>query len=142
MYSSTAEFTHYLSPNMNLFIVEDSYHIQNRLVQFVEELPDIHVVGLAGDINTAYSAILATNPDAMILDVQLSDGNGFVLLRSIKRRKPDIKVVVLTNHSTDENRLYALRAGADNFLDKSTDFEQIPGILLGWQHSTHPKNLN
>jgi DNA-binding NarL/FixJ family response regulator len=127
---------------MNLFIVEDSLHIQSRLVRFVEELPDIHVVGLAGDVNTAYSSILATNPDAMILDVQLSDGNGLVLLKNIKKSKPNIKVVVLTNHSTDENRLYAFRAGADNFLDKSTDFEQIPRILLKWQHSTQPKNLN
>lgn len=127
---------------MNLFIVEDSLHIQNRLVRFVEELPDVHVVGLAGAINGTYEAILASNPDAMILDVQLSDGNGLVLLKHIKQSKPDLKVVVLTNHSTDANRLHALRAGADGFLDKSTDFEQIPHILLDWQQATLSKNLN
>jgi DNA-binding NarL/FixJ family response regulator len=51
-------------------------------------------------------------------------------------------VVVLTNHSTDANRLQALRAGADDFLDKSTDFEQIPQILHDWQQPAQTQNLN
>jgi DNA-binding NarL/FixJ family response regulator len=127
---------------MNLFIVEDSPYIQNRLIRFVEELPDVRVVGVAGDISSAYSAILDTDADAMILDVQLSDGNGLHLLKNIKQNKPGIKVVVLTNHSTDANRLQALRAGADDFLDKSTDFEQIPQILHDWQQPAQTKNLN
>ena len=127
---------------MNLFIVEDSPYIQNRLRRFVEELPDVHVVGVAGDISSAYNAILDADADAMILDVQLSDGNGLHLLKNIKQNKPGIKVVVLTNHSTDANRLQALRAGADDFLDKSTDFEQIPQILHDWQQPAQIQNLN
>ena len=127
---------------MNLFIVEDSPYIQNRLIRFVEELPDVRVVGVAGDISSAYNAILDADAGAMILDVQLSDGNGLHLLKNIKQNKPGIKVVVLTNHSTDANRLQALRAGADDFLDKSTDFEQIPQILHDWQQPAQIQNLN
>lgn len=127
---------------MNLFIVEDSIHIQSRLRAFVEELPDVQVVGVASEVNNAYRAIIDVNPDVMILDLQLGDGNGLTLLKNIKQNKPDIKVVVLTNHSTDANRLQALRAGADNFLDKSTDFEQIPCILNVWQSSSSSANLN
>lgn len=120
---------------MNLFIVEDSPLIQNRLVRLVEELPDVHVVGVAGDIQSAYRGIIANDTDAMILDIQLADGNGLTLLKSIKQSKPEVKVMVLTNHSTEDNRLHTLRAGADDFLDKSTDFEQIPSILHIWQQS-------
>ncbi len=127
---------------MNLFIVEDSIHIQNRLRAFVEELPDVHVVGVASEVNNAYRAIIDVNPDAMILDLQLGNDNGLTLLKNIKQNMPEIKVVVLTNHSTDANRLQALRAGADNFLDKSTDFEQIPCILHDWQSSSSTANLN
>ncbi|MES2048990.1 MAG: response regulator transcription factor [Pseudomonadota bacterium] len=127
---------------MNLFIVEDSVHIQNRLRAFVEELPDVHVVGVASEVDNAYRAIIDVNPDALILDLQLGDGNGLTLLKSIKQNKPNIKVVVLTNHSTDANRLHALRAGADNFLDKSTDFEQISSILHDWQSASSVSNLN
>jgi DNA-binding NarL/FixJ family response regulator len=127
---------------MNLFIVEDSIHIQNRLRVFVEELPGVHVVGVASEVDNAYRAIIDVNPDALILDLQLGDGNGLTLLKNIKQNKPQIKVVVLTNHSTDANRLHALRAGADNFLDKSTDFEQIPYILHEWQSSLSITNSN
>lgn len=120
---------------MNLFIVEDSLLIQNRLVRFIEELPDISIVGISPDIGSAYDKIVAAHTNAMILDIQLSDGNGLVLLKKIKNTHPEIRVVVLTNHSNEANRMQALRAGADSFLDKSTDFEQIPGILNRWQGS-------
>lgn len=122
---------------MNLFIVEDSLLIQNRLVRFIEELPDISIVGISPDIGSAYDKIVDAHTDAMILDIQLSDGNGLVLLKKIKNTHPKIRVVVLTNHSSEANRMQALRAGADSFLDKSTDFEQIPGILNRWQGSDH-----
>lgn len=127
---------------MNLYIVEDSALIQNRLVRFVEEIPDMHIVGVAADVNTAFEGVMNTDTDAMILDIQLGEGNGLQLLKNVKQNKPGIKVVVLTNHSTDANRLYALRAGADGFLDKSTDFGQIPDILHRWQSSDaiHPFN--
>lgn len=118
---------------MNLFIVEDSLLIQNRLMRFIEELPDVDIVGISSDINGVYEKILSTHTEAMILDIQLSDGNGLSLLKKIKTSSPDIHVVVLTNHSNEANRMQALRAGADSFLDKSTDFEQIPALLLRWQ---------
>jgi DNA-binding NarL/FixJ family response regulator len=118
---------------MNLFIVEDSLLIQNRLVRFIEELPDISIVGISTDIVSAYDKILDAHTDAMILDIQLRDGNGLVLLKKIKTTHPEIRVVVLSNHSSEANRMQALRAGADSFLDKSTDFEQIPSILHRWQ---------
>lgn len=118
---------------MNLFIVEDSLLIQNRLMRFIEELPDIDIVGISSEINGAYEKILKTHTEAMILDIQLSDGNGLILLKKIKTDSPDIRVVVLTNHSNEANRMQALRAGADSFLDKSTDFEQIPALLQRWQ---------
>ena len=72
--------------NLNLYIVEDSLLIQNRLLQFIQDLPDVHVVGIAGDIGTAYQGIFATDTNAMILDVQLSDGNGKVLFSGLKRK--------------------------------------------------------
>ena len=69
---------------MNLFIVEDSLLIQNRLVRFIEELPDISIVGVTPDIGSAYTKIVDAHADAMILDMQLSDGNGLILLKKIK----------------------------------------------------------
>ena len=127
---------------MNLFIVEDSVLIQNRLIRFVEEVPGIHVIGVSGDVDTAFDKVLNTDTDAIILDLQLGNGNGLQLLKSIKQQKPSVKIVVLTNHSTEDNRHHAMRAGADGFLDKSTDFERIPDFLHRWQAPNFPNHLN
>jgi DNA-binding NarL/FixJ family response regulator len=126
---------------MNIFIVEDSQLIQNRLVHFIEEMPDMTIIGIAADSQSAKQAILNNTTDAIIMDVQLIDGTSFDLLKTIKNQRPHIKVLVLTNHSTESNRIHALRGGADNFLDKSTDFNLVPEILMQWQYaltqSTH-----
>ncbi|MCH8618942.1 response regulator transcription factor [Undibacterium sp. TS12] len=127
---------------MNLYIVEDSVLIQNRLIRFVEEVEGMHVLGVASDISSAYSALLHNDADALILDIQLADGNGLQLLRDIKQSRPDIKVVVLTNHASDANRLHALRAGADGFLDKSTDFALLQDYLLRWQQPNSKHQIN
>ena len=121
---------------MNLYIVEDSPLIQHRLVRMVDELPHIRLVGVAGDIETAYRGIVNSDTDALILDIQLSDGNGLALLKNIKQFKPQVKVMILTNHSTNDNRFHTMRAGADDFLDKSTDFALIPFILNQWCDAT------
>ena len=150
---------------MNLFIVEDSVLIQNRLIRFVESCgiafssedreafptlspqfetttPGIHVIGVSGDIDSAFDKVLNSETDAIILDLQLGTGNGLQLLKSIKQRKPSVKIVVLTNHSTEDNRQHAMRAGADGFLDKSTDFERIPDFLHRWQAPHFSNHVN
>ncbi len=117
---------------MNLFIVEDSAVIQNRLTRMLEEIDDVNLVGIAAGLNDTYQTILAHRTEALILDLQLSDGNGLSLLKKIKASHPHIRVVVLSNHASEANRLLAKRAGADRFLDKSTDFQQIPEVLEQW----------
>lgn len=127
---------------MNLFIVEDSVLIQNRLVRFIEEIPGMHVIGVSGDIDTAYDSVINSDTDAMILDLQLGDKSGLQLLKDVKQNKPEIKIVILTNHSTEDNRVHAMRAGADGFLDKSTDFDQIQNFLYDWESPNMSKQVN
>lgn len=132
----------YITRTMNLFIVEDSVLIQNRLVRFIEEIPGMHVIGVSGDIDTAYDSVINSDTDAMILDLQLGDKNGLQLLKDVKQNKPEVKIVILTNHSTEDNRVHAMRAGADGFLDKSTDFDQIQNFLYDWESPNMSKQVN
>lgn len=132
----------YITRTMNLFIVEDSVLIQNRLVRFIEEIPGMHVIGVSGDIDTAYDSVINSHTDAMIIDLQLGDKNGLQLLKDVKQNKPEVKIVILTNHSTEDNRVHAMRAGADGFLDKSTDFDQIQNFLYDWESPDASKQVN
>ena len=129
---------------MNVCIVEDSVLIQERLKRMIEALPETKITGIAGDLRTAEQMLLGdatenTDSDrdvqAVVLDTQLPDGNSLELLKRIKFRNPEIKVVVFSNHASEECRLLAQRADADSFLDKSTDCELLVQLLQNWQHN-------
>ena len=123
---------------MNVCLVEDSIPIQERLKRMIEQLPQIRISGIAGNLQYA-EEVLLQQPDsdieAVVLDSQLPDGNSLELLKKIKHQKPQLKVVVFSNHASDECRLLAQRAGADSFLDKSTDCELLAQLLQHWQHN-------
>jgi DNA-binding NarL/FixJ family response regulator len=118
---------------MKVFVVEDSAAICERIVQMVNEVQDVDVVGTADDVLGAIRGIEINTPDAVILDIRLINGDGLNVLQFVKRTMPELKVIVLTNFNSEQYRKLAQRYGADAFLDKSNDFLQIPELLRGWQ---------
>jgi DNA-binding NarL/FixJ family response regulator len=117
---------------MKVFVVEDSDAICERIVRIVNDVKDVQVVGTADKVSGALLGIKKCQPDVVILDIQLIDGNGLTVLQQVKKEQPDRKVIVLTNFSSDQYRDLAQRYGADAFLDKSKDFMQIPDLIDGW----------
>jgi DNA-binding NarL/FixJ family response regulator len=120
---------------MKIYVVEDSDAICERIVRMVNEIPDIQVIGTADRVSTAIRSIERHQPDVIILDIQLLDGNGLDVLQYVKKAMSAIKVIVLTNFNSDQYRNLAHSSGADAFLDKSNDFMKIPSLLQGWQSS-------
>jgi DNA-binding NarL/FixJ family response regulator len=120
---------------MKIYVVEDSDAICERIVRMVNEIPDIQVIGTADRVSTAIRSIERHQPDVIILDIQLLDGNGLDVLQYVKKAMSAIKVIVLTNFNSDQYRNLAQSSGADAFLDKSNDFMKIPSLLQGWQSS-------
>lgn len=121
---------------MRVFVVEDSDAICERIVRMVNDVSNVQVVGTADKVSTALLGIKKYEPDVVILDIQLLDGNGLTVLEQVKKEQPRSKVIVLTNFNSDQYRDLAQRYGADAFLDKSNDFMQISDLLTGWDSST------
>lgn len=117
---------------MNLFIVEDSIPVRERLLRTLEGLAGVDIVGTAEDVPAAIDALAATSPDALILDLQLPSGSGLQVLRAVRTRLPRMRVIVMTNFAAEPYRKAALAAGAEVFLDKSADFGSVRGILAAW----------
>jgi DNA-binding NarL/FixJ family response regulator len=117
---------------MNLFIVEDSVPVRERLVRAIEDLPGLSIVGTADDVPAAITGLTTQNPDALILDLQLPSGSGLQVLRAIRNRIPHLRVIVMTNFAAEPYRKAALAAGAEIFLDKSAEFGRVRDILSGW----------
>jgi DNA-binding NarL/FixJ family response regulator len=114
---------------MNVFLVEDSDLIRERLYAMLGGLSGVEVVGHAGTAADAIAALLEASPDVVVLDLRLKGGSGIEVLRAIKHGRPTMAVIVLTNYATAEYRKKCLEAGAEYFLDKTNEFDQLGPIL-------------
>ena len=114
---------------MKVFIADDSLPVVERLTDLLRDVPGIEFSGSAGDVPEALRRIPHLKPDALILDLEMPGGSGLEVLRSVRRDLPCLQVLICTNHPYPQYRTQCLSAGADYFLDKSTEFEKIPVIL-------------
>ena len=84
---------------------------------------------MAGSFAEARTQILSLRPDFVLLDLDLTGSSGMQVLRAIHPQAPEIVFVVLTNHSEPQYRRACQRAGATYFLDKSTEFDRVRGVV-------------
>lgn len=114
---------------IKVFIADDSRIVLERLITLLEELTGVEIVGQAENVTEAIRDIRNLQPDVAILDIHLPDGNGIDVLRQIKQDGAGPIVIILTNYPYPGYRQRCLQAGADFFLDKSTEFDQIPALF-------------
>ena len=116
--------------DLQVLLVEDSKLLADRLLELILEIDGIAAVAAVSTEQGAIEAINAHHPDVIVLDLRLEQGTGFNVMRHINRsggERPTI--IVITNYALPSYRKEADQLGARYFLDKSRDFEQLPGIL-------------
>ncbi|NUN68506.1 MAG: response regulator transcription factor [Bacteroidetes bacterium] len=110
---------------INVFIVDDSAIVRERLTALLNEVPSITIVGFADNPLAATEAIVAQQPDVIILDIFLTGGSGIHVLKNIRGKHVPAKVIMLTNYAQEEYRRKCFEEGADYFYDKSIEFEKV-----------------
>jgi DNA-binding NarL/FixJ family response regulator len=108
-----------------VFIVEDHPVFREGLVQIINSEVDLTVCGEAEDAEHALKAILRLKPDLVLVDISLPGLSGLELIKELRARNRDIKLLVLSMH---DQALYAdrvLRAGGDGYIMKQEDPEEV-----------------
>lgn len=124
---------------MNVFVVEDSAILLEKLLSTLPDIPGVVVIGHAVDEAGALERINALRPDVVTLDIRLQSGAGLSVLNNIKKHHAGIKVMVLTNCTEKAYVNRCKRAGADFFFSKSLQFMQFCDALQGLAHpENHP----
>jgi DNA-binding NarL/FixJ family response regulator len=113
-----------------VLIVDDSASIRQRLITLLTESPQIRIVGEAGNSREALDTVVRKQPDTIILDIRIPGGSGIELLKQIKTRYPELKVIMLTNFDYSTYRRQCRQLGADHFLNKTLEFEKIIDTIL------------
>lgn len=108
-----------------MLVVDDQVHCSDLLVQLLT--PEGFAVNVAADGEAALISINMTPPDVVLLDVGLPGINGIEVCRMIKQTQTTrlTPVILLTGMSGREHRLAGIDAGADDFLSKPFDAEQL-----------------
>jgi DNA-binding NarL/FixJ family response regulator len=110
---------------IRLFVVDDHEMIRRGLREFVQEIPELEVVGDADRASIALAGIEKTPPDVALLDVRLPDMGGVELCREIRSRFPEVRCLMFTAYSYDETMVDAIMAGASGYLLKQTAGEDL-----------------
>ncbi|MCB0196034.1 MAG: response regulator transcription factor [Anaerolineae bacterium] len=116
-------------PNIKVLVVDDSLIVREHLVTILNEITGTEIVGQAGTVAEAIGAIQKLRPNVVILDIRMPGGSGIDVLKWVKQAEVRPIVIILTNYPYPGYRQRCLRAGADFFLDKSTEFDQIPHLF-------------
>ena len=112
---------------LSTFLVEDKPDIRDTVVEAMEEVAPLKFVGHAASEAAARQWLRTFNDDwqLAIVDLFLSEGSGFGVLRDCQGRKPNQKVVVLTSYCHQNITDRCLQLGADRVFDKSADIEEL-----------------
>ncbi len=103
---------------IRVFIVDDHVLVRRGLEHLMEDEPDFVVCGEAEGLGEALRKIGEAKPDVVIVDISLKNGSGIDLIKSIKSRHPEVRVLVSSMHRESLYGERALRAGAMGYVDK------------------------
>ena len=114
---------------MKIYLVDDSEYIRNSLKDLLGDMPGIRICGETGNATDAVREILAFEPNVVILDIRMPNGDGLDVLKRVKSARPGINIIIFTDFPFPQYKERAHELGADFFLEKSVDFEKMAEIL-------------
>jgi len=112
---------------LKCFLIEDSSLILRGLIDTLQEMVPLQVVGCAADQDSACEWLDESGQDIdlMIVDVFLKQGTGLGVLRHANALSLSSHKVVLTNYATDEIRIRCTQLNADRVFDKSSELDEL-----------------
>ena len=118
------------SHRVKVLVVDDVTRVRARLAAMLMEIPGVTDVFEADGIAAAIRALHAGDPDVIVLDLHLREESGLLLAARVKRERPGVLLVMMTNQPTLPMRRQCLALGVDHFFDKSRDFEDVLQVVL------------
>ncbi len=126
-----------IGPDPSLLLVDDDEVFLKRLARAMERR------GFAPETASSVAlgkAIAAARPPAYaVVDLRLADGNGLDVVETLRARRPDSRIVVLTGYGAIATAVAAVKIGAVDYLSKPADANEVTGALLARQGAVLPE---
>lgn len=119
------------NPAMRILIADDHAIVRKGLKDILREADEPAIVEEAGTGQEALEKIQNNSWDVVVLDITLPDMNGLEILKRLNESKPDLPVVMLSMHSSQQYVRNSLKLGASGYLNK----ESAPDELIAALHA-------
>lgn len=114
-----------MNPNLDILLIDDHPLLREGVKLHIDAEPDMRVAAEAATVNEALR-LLRTQPFAVVLlDIGLPDGSGWEVLSEIRKMATRPAVLVLSQYKDEDFALYALKSGADGFLNKVSMADEL-----------------
>lgn len=113
----------------NILIVEDHTLTRFAIKTILEDVDFTEKVYEAQNAKEAYTIVANKKIDLILMDLGLPNINGIDATKEIKTKYPQIKVVILTSHSSEEDVIQSLRAGANSYCCKEIEPQMLINVV-------------
>src|SRR5690349_2243482 len=108
-----------------ILIVEDHTLLRDGLRALLAKEPDLEIAGEADNGRDAVRMAATLAPDLVLMDLTMPGTGGIEAMTEIKRRDPEIKILVLTLHRAEEYIHQSLKAGANGYILKDATHDEL-----------------
>ncbi|MEQ9468913.1 MAG: response regulator transcription factor [Ekhidna sp.] len=110
---------------MKIFLTDDHAILLGGLIKILSAEDDLEVVGSAGSVRETLDLLTQKNVDLLITDYNLPDDDGLTLVRRVKQKYPDIKIIVLSMHDEAHLIKEILKEGINGYILKKDSHEEL-----------------
>ena len=118
-----------MSNKIRLLIADDHVIVRSGIRLLLEAEPDMKIVGEALDGNEALEKVKLLRPDIVLMDIAMPGTDGLEATRQIKSRWPEVQVLVLTMHRSDEYFFEMIKAGASGYILKGAETNDLKSAI-------------
>ncbi len=110
---------------MKVLIADGSTMVAARLINAMREIPNVEMLAHTCDPQTTLESIRTNNPEILIADVRIGGDHGSLFFQTIRRERPEMILIILSNAVYPQSQKHYEAAGADLFMDKSNEFIRL-----------------
>jgi DNA-binding NarL/FixJ family response regulator len=117
------------NPMIRVVVVDDHEMFAQGLAAILGADPTIEVVASAGTVEAGCTAVRLHNPDVVLMDYELPDGDGAAATQRIKAEVPTAQVVMVTSFDDEAILIRAIEAGASGFITKHKAIQEVASAV-------------
>jgi DNA-binding NarL/FixJ family response regulator len=114
-----------MAQKRKIVIAEDHKILREGLKSLLRTIDDLEIVGEAADGLEAIRCVEAYHPELLLLDLSMPKMNGISVIRDIKSRFPETKILVLTIHESEDYILESFHSGLDGYCLKDANYSEL-----------------